>query len=163
MPRLESSIKKHLNPTLKNDGFVGFGRTFRRVSEDLIHVVQVQGSRYGGKFAINLGIQPRSIPDVAGNSPDPMKIREELCEFRRRLSETRAINGGNTKGQKRAWTRPFGRQHWSTRQSVGGYSPRCPDQNLRCKRSRLHNSRPASIAFQASAPRRFEWRAHWRS
>nr|WP_249816235.1 DUF4304 domain-containing protein [Bradyrhizobium sp. 138] len=75
---------------LKSDGFVGSGRTFRRVSEDLIHVVQVQGSRFGGEFAVNLGIQPRSIPDIAGNSPDPTKIREELCEFRRRLSEAKS-------------------------------------------------------------------------
>lgn len=89
-PRLESSIKNHLSPMLKSDGFVGSGRTFRRVSEDLIHVVQVQGSRFGGEFAVNLGIQPRSIPDIAGNSPDPTKIREELCEFRRRLSEAKS-------------------------------------------------------------------------
>jgi hypothetical protein len=90
VPRLESSIKKHLSPTLKSDGFFGSGRTFRRISEDLIHVVQVQGSRSGGKFAVNLGIQPRSIPDVVGNSPDASKITEELCEFRRRLSEARS-------------------------------------------------------------------------
>lgn len=90
MLRLESSIKDHLSPVLKSDGFLGSGRTFRRISEDLIHVVQVQGSRYGGKFAVNLGIQPRCIPDVVGNSPDVTKIREELCEFRRRLSEAKS-------------------------------------------------------------------------
>ena len=56
MPRLESSIKDHLSPVLKSDGFLGSGRTFRRVSEDLIHVVEVQGSRFVGKFAVNLGI-----------------------------------------------------------------------------------------------------------
>lgn len=88
MPRLESSIKDHLSPVLRSDGFFGSGRTFRRVSGDLIHVVQVQGSRYGGKFAVNLGIQPRSIPDAAGNSPDARKIREERCEFREGLSDT---------------------------------------------------------------------------
>jgi hypothetical protein len=88
MPRLESSIKDHLSPALKSDGFLGSGRTFRRLSGDFIHVVNVQGSRYGGMFAVNLGIQPRCIPDVVGNSPDATKIREELCEFRRRLSET---------------------------------------------------------------------------
>ena len=87
MPRLESSIKDHLSPVLKSDGFFGSGRTFRRISGDLIHVVQVQGSRYGGKFAVNLGIQPVAIPDVAGNSPDAKKIKPEHCEFRRRLSE----------------------------------------------------------------------------
>lgn len=88
MPRLESSIKDHLSPVLRSDGFVGSGRNFRRVSGDFIHAVNVQGSRYGGSFAINLGIQPRCIPDIRGNSPDAAKITEVLCEFRRRLSET---------------------------------------------------------------------------
>lgn len=87
MHRLESSIKDHLAPVLRDDGFVGSGRTFRRISGEFIHAVEVQGSRYGGKFAVNLGIQPAAIPDVAGSSPDATKIKPELCEFRRRLSE----------------------------------------------------------------------------
>jgi hypothetical protein len=87
MPRLESSIRDYLGPALKSDGFLGSGRTFRRMSGALILVVQVQGSRYGSEFAINLGIQPRSIPDVVGNQPDVKKIKVEFCEFRRRLSE----------------------------------------------------------------------------
>jgi hypothetical protein len=87
MHRLECSIRDHLGPVLRDDGFVGPGRNFHRISGNLIHVVQVQGSRYGGKFAVNLGIQPAAIPDVAGNSPDATKIKPELCEFRRRLSE----------------------------------------------------------------------------
>ncbi|KRR25440.1 hypothetical protein CQ14_10720 [Bradyrhizobium lablabi] len=100
MHRLESSIKEHLAPVLKDDGFVGSGRTFRRISGDLIHVVQVQGSRYGGQFAVNLGIQPASIPDLAGNSPDATKIRPELCEFRRRLSEAESDQWWNHAGSK---------------------------------------------------------------
>jgi hypothetical protein len=87
MPRLESSIRGHLSPVLKSDGFLGSGRTFRRLTGDFIHVVNVQGSRYGGMFAVNLGIQPRYIPDENGNSPDAAKIEEVLCTFRRRLSE----------------------------------------------------------------------------
>jgi hypothetical protein len=47
----------------------------------------VQGSRHGGQFAVNLGIHPLSIPDLRGEIPNPKKITEELCEFRRRLSE----------------------------------------------------------------------------
>jgi hypothetical protein len=86
--RLEASIKAHLAPILRSDGFSGLGRCFRHATGELIHVVQVQGSRYGGKFAINLGIQPMTIPDVLGNVTDPGRIRAELCEFRRRLSES---------------------------------------------------------------------------
>lgn len=87
-PRLESSIKKHFAPVLRVDGFAGSGRTFRRVLGDLIQVVNVQGSRYGGRFAVNMGIQPLCIPDVVGDTPDPKKISEPSCEFRRRLSES---------------------------------------------------------------------------
>ena len=87
-PRLESAVRDHLAPLLRDDGFVGSSRTFRRIVSDLIQVIQVQGARHGGRFAINLGIQPTSIPDVSGNPPDATRIKVELCEFRRRLSET---------------------------------------------------------------------------
>lgn len=100
MARLESSIKSHLSPALKGDGFFGSGHTFRRISGDLIHVFQVQGSRYGGEFAINLGIQPRSVPDASDNSPDATKIRAELCEFRRRLSEGKSDQWWDHDGSK---------------------------------------------------------------
>jgi hypothetical protein len=88
---LETSIKDHLAPLLRNDGFSGSGRTFRRVSGDFIHVVQVQGSHYGGRFAVNLAIHPIAIPDVMGNPPDPKRITDPMCEFRRRLS----VSGGD--------------------------------------------------------------------
>jgi hypothetical protein len=88
--RLEMSIKKYFAPILRGDGFSGSGRCYRRVAGDLIQVVQVQGSRNGGKFAVNLAIQPIAVPDVLGNAPNPAHIRDELCEFRRRLSELRA-------------------------------------------------------------------------
>ena len=42
-PRLEPSIRKYLLPLLKNDGFAGSGRTFRRIDNDAIHLVNVQG------------------------------------------------------------------------------------------------------------------------
>ncbi len=87
-PRLELSIRSHLLPRLKEDGFSGSGRTFRRIINRWIQVLNVQVSRHDGQFAINLGIQPISVPDVLGNAPDPKKITESRCEFRRRLSES---------------------------------------------------------------------------
>jgi Domain of unknown function (DUF4304) len=87
-PRLEAAIKEHLAPELRADGFLGSGRTYRRALNGWLQVVNVQGSRYGGSFAINLAVHPLAIPDLRGNDPDPKKITEELCEFRRRLSET---------------------------------------------------------------------------
>ena len=86
-PKLEASIRAYLQPRLKEDRFSGSGRNYRRIENRLIQAVNVQGSRYGGQFAINLGIQPLDIPDVLGREPDPKKITEPDCEFRRRLSE----------------------------------------------------------------------------
>lgn len=50
----------------------------------------MQGSRYGGSFAVNLGIHFSSAPEVAGGLPNPKKMNEANCEFRRRLSESNA-------------------------------------------------------------------------
>jgi hypothetical protein len=99
-PRLEGSIREHLAPVLRRDGFHGSGRTFRRVQNALIQVLSVQGSRYGGQFAINLAVQPCAIPDARGEEPDPKTIREELCEFRRRLSEEGADQWWKHEGTK---------------------------------------------------------------
>jgi len=84
--RLELALKQHLAPLLRSDGFSGSGRTFRRVRDGWIQVIGVQGSRYGGQFAINLGLQPLSVVHVLGELPDPKKITDSLCEFRRRLT-----------------------------------------------------------------------------
>ena len=90
LPRLERALREHFVPSLRVDGFSGSGRSFRRVRDGWVHVVNVQGSSYGGLFAVNLGLQPLSIFDVLGEPPDPKKITEPLCEFRRRLSSAGA-------------------------------------------------------------------------
>lgn len=87
-PRLETAIRAHLTPCLRADGFTGSSNRYRRVVDGWVQVVSVQGARGGGSFAINLAVQPLAVPDVLGNTPDQRKITEELCEFRRRLSET---------------------------------------------------------------------------
>lgn len=88
--RIESVIRERFAPVLRAEGFKGTGRTFRRIRNGCIHLVNIQGSLYGGQFAINLAIQPLAIPDVRGNEPDPKKIVESQCELRKRLSETGA-------------------------------------------------------------------------
>ena len=86
-PRLDTAIRTHLVPCLRADGFAGSGSKYRRVVDGWVQVVSVQGARGGGSFAINLAVQPLAVPDVLDNPPDQKKITEELCEFRRRLSE----------------------------------------------------------------------------
>lgn len=87
-PRLESAIRIAMAPVLRQDGFSGSGRTFRRICGAWLQIFNVQGSKYGGSFAINLAVHPLSVPDVLGDAPDPKKLTESLCEFRRRLFET---------------------------------------------------------------------------
>jgi hypothetical protein len=81
---LEKSIRSQFAPSLREDGFSGSGRTFRRLAGDMIQVVQVQGSRWGGQFAVNLGVHPTCVP-VMGDQPF-QAMKPELCVFRRRLS-----------------------------------------------------------------------------
>jgi hypothetical protein len=88
VPRLETSIRSCLVPHLREDHFAGSGRTFRRLVNGWIQVVNVQGSRYGGQFAVNVAIQPLAIPDVLGNDPNVKTITESHCEFRMRLTES---------------------------------------------------------------------------
>jgi hypothetical protein len=89
-PRLETALRTVLAPILREDGFSGSGSTFRRVAAGRVQIINVQGARHGGSFAINLAIHPLAVPDLRDETPDPKKITQELCEFRRRLSETGA-------------------------------------------------------------------------
>jgi hypothetical protein len=75
---------------LRVDGFTGAGRTYRRIRDGWIQLVNVQGSRYGGEFAINLAVHPLMIPDLRGEVPNQKRVTAGLCEFRRRLTETRS-------------------------------------------------------------------------
>lgn len=89
-PRLESAIRAVFAPLLRAEGFAGSGRRFHRCFGPWIQIITVQGSRYGGSFAVNLGIHFATAPDIIGNLPDPKKMNEAHCEFRRRLSESGA-------------------------------------------------------------------------
>eukprot|EP01041_Mallomonas_annulata_P013607 gene13607-28904_t len=89
-PRLETAIRAAFAPLLRKEGFAGSGRRFYKCAGPWIQIITVQGSRYGGSFAVNLGLHFASAPDLAGNPPDPKKMNEAHCEFRRRLSESNA-------------------------------------------------------------------------
>jgi hypothetical protein len=88
-PRLESAIKAVFAPRLRKDGFRGSGRKFYCEVGPWLNVVTVQGSKWGGSFAVNLGIHFIEAADVVGNPCDPSKMTEANCEFRRRLSADR--------------------------------------------------------------------------
>lgn len=86
-PRLEPALRTALAPVLRRDGFRGSGRKFHKQSGPWLTLLNVQGSRYGGSFAVNLAIHFAAAPNLLGNLPDPAKMTEAHCEFRRRLSQ----------------------------------------------------------------------------
>ncbi|HYD87505.1 MAG TPA: DUF4304 domain-containing protein [Vitreimonas sp.] len=85
-PSLAKAIQTQFAPTLRRDGFLGTGQRYWRVMGDQCQLVEIQGSRQGKKFAVNLGIQPIAIPLRSGVMPEPKRLREMECMFRRRLA-----------------------------------------------------------------------------
>jgi hypothetical protein len=86
--KLETSIKEYFSPVLRGQGFKGSGRTFRRLLEGWLHVINFQVSMSGGQFAVNLAIHPIVVTDVRGRNADHKTMLEYDCEFRIRMSDS---------------------------------------------------------------------------
>jgi hypothetical protein len=80
-------LSRILGPELRAQGFAGSGTTYRRLIDPAIHVVNIQGSRYGGECCVNLGVHLRFLPTSLGDLVDPKRISEPNCEFRTRLAD----------------------------------------------------------------------------
>lgn len=86
--RFHQLLKRDFSPVLRADGFKGSGNTFRRIKGDRIDVINVQGSRYGGKCCVNLAAQYSFLPSMGGGRvADPKNLKEYECTFRDRLRE----------------------------------------------------------------------------
>lgn len=85
LPDLNAALKKNIAPLLRADGLTGSGRNFRKVNADWILVINIESSRAGNGFAMNIGLHPSAFPDVLGKPVDPKKLKVQLCEFRTRL------------------------------------------------------------------------------
>jgi Domain of unknown function (DUF4304) len=81
-----AKFKSIVSPILKEEGFRGSGNTWRRQTKEVIHVINVQGSIYGGQACVCLGIHLDFFP-IPGKAFtfDPKKIKEPECAFRSRL------------------------------------------------------------------------------
>src|SRR5690349_16195238 len=80
-------LKSEFAPKLRELGFTGSGQHFRRVRGEIINAINIQGNKYGGSCAVNLGLHLTFLPLNWRNVlPDPRKIKEIECEFRTRLS-----------------------------------------------------------------------------
>lgn len=85
--RFHGFLNRLFKPVLVADGFKVSGNVCRRIRGDVIHLLAFQGSVYGGKCAINLGIHLNFLPCVGNpQSTDQSKITEVDCEFRSRLA-----------------------------------------------------------------------------
>lgn len=73
-------------------GFKLGGSTFRRFWHGHHHVIELQGSKYGGCFVVNLGALPEFLMDiddlgnvVPGRIGTPTRLREYHCFLRTRI------------------------------------------------------------------------------
>jgi hypothetical protein len=86
-------ILAQLGPLLRSHGFKGSRQNVRKLTEQCVSVVNFQKGSGGDRFYVNLGVQPLFIPDVGGHDPDPKKIKEYECVFRRRLPPLQGMLG----------------------------------------------------------------------
>jgi hypothetical protein len=88
--RFHNLLKRNFFPLLRADGFKGSGTTFRKVNGERIDVINVQGSRYGGKCCVNLAAHFSFLPSMGGGQvTDPKKFKEYDCAFRDRLRQAK--------------------------------------------------------------------------
>jgi hypothetical protein len=78
-------ILQNLGAHIRSLGFKGSGQNFRRVEDDYVFVINIQGSRSGDVFYVNLGAQPAFIP---AECDAPLStLKEYQCVMRRRVGK----------------------------------------------------------------------------
>jgi hypothetical protein len=78
-------LLKELGAHARQRGFKGAGQTFRKLEDDFVFVFNIQKSRSGDSFFINLGAQPLFIP--AACDADLSTLKEYECIMRERVGE----------------------------------------------------------------------------
>jgi hypothetical protein len=89
-PSLAKAMQTKFAPVLRGDGFLGSGQRYWRVINEQAQVLEAQVSSSGGKFAVNLGLQPVLVPLRSGDFSKPKSLRATDCLFRRRLAHENA-------------------------------------------------------------------------
>jgi hypothetical protein len=80
-------VIKDVGPRLRALGFTGSGQYYRKVAGEWVVVVNLQGSKWGDKFFVNLAAHPVLIPTINDDPVDPKKIKEYDCLFRTRVGK----------------------------------------------------------------------------
>jgi hypothetical protein len=78
-------ILRYLGAHIRSLGFKGSGQHFRRVEDDFVFVINIQGSSSGDVFYVNLGAQPTFIP--AECDAPLATLKEYECVMRRRVGK----------------------------------------------------------------------------
>ena len=83
-----AQLKEDFIPLIRNIGFKGSGQNFRRIKNEIIHTINIQGNKYGGSCCVNLGLHTTFLPLCWDPSklPDVKTIKEVDCEFSLRLA-----------------------------------------------------------------------------
>lgn len=76
-------VLKELGSFIRARGFKGSGQNFRKIENDYVFVINIQGSRNGDVFFVNLGAQPAFVP-AEGDAALPT-IKEHECIMRMRV------------------------------------------------------------------------------
>lgn len=80
-------IKDEFAPRLRDIGFKGSGHNFKRINNEIINIINIQVNKYGGSYAVNLGLHLTFLPvSWSTELPDVKKIKVPDCEFTMRLA-----------------------------------------------------------------------------
>ena len=55
-------IKDEFAPRLRDIGFKGSGHNFKRINNEIINIINIQVNKYGGSYAVNLGLHLTFYP-----------------------------------------------------------------------------------------------------
>lgn len=78
-------ILKSIGARVREWGYRGSGQNYRSTLDDVVFVINIQKSRWGDQFYVNLGAQPLVIPHEGEGEPDPKALKEYECVFRSRV------------------------------------------------------------------------------
>jgi hypothetical protein len=89
---IDSVVRDHIHPLLKERGFRKQERTFRKVGEESTLVVNVQASQWNqgleGNFTLNLGAYFEDIENICDSHEIKGLPKEYDCTVRKRIGQT---------------------------------------------------------------------------
>lgn len=80
---LEALVRTSIHPVLKVQGFRRKGRTWNRLADDVIQVIDIQASQWNegdsGRFTVNLGIFSQAVYEIVWGREPPSFVKVSDC------------------------------------------------------------------------------------